>query len=186
MAGKNTFPVPKIPLKTLKLFTTEEIPFVIVGGAAIALHGIPRSTLDIDIVVPSETETLNRLFSVIGDAGLLKRDKNITAIIGRPHLLIGQWITLQEKSGIEVIDIFFENEKEFNGLLRRAKKIKGAKFNFYIASLDDLEKMKRKSARPIDLADIALIREKRGKKKLREARGRLKKPLTSNELCDKR
>ncbi len=165
MAGKNIFPVPEVSLKILKLFATEKIPFVIVGGAAIALHGIPRSTLDIDIVVPAEAETVGRLFSVIHDAGLLSRDRYIATMIDRPHLLIGQWITLQDKAGMEFIDIFFESEKGFIGLLKRAKKIKGIKFNFHTASLDDLEKMKKKSARPIDLADIVLIREKRGKKK---------------------
>lgn len=161
MAGKNIFLVPEVPLKILKLLSKREIPFVIVGGAAMALHGIPRSTLDIDIVVPAEASALNRLFSAVQDRGLLNRDKSIVTIVDKPHLLIGQWITLQEKGGLELIDVFFENEKVFRRLLKRAKKIKGAKSNFYIVALDDLEKMKNKSARPIDLADIALIREKR-------------------------
>ena len=165
MAGKNIFPVPKVPLKVLKLLAAEKIPLVIVGGAAIALHGIPRATLDIDIVVPAKADTAGKLFSVMQNKGLLSRDKYIFSIIDRPHLLIGQWVTLQDKSGMEFIDIFFESEKGFDRLLKRAKKIKGASFNFYIASLNDLEKMKKISARAIDLADIVLIKEKRGKKK---------------------
>ena len=165
MAGKNIFPVPEAPLKILELFAAEKIPFVIVGGAAIALHGIPRATLDIDIVMPAKAETASKLFSVMQDKGLLSRDKYILSIIDRPHLLIGQWVTLQDKSGMEFIDIFFEDEKEFSRLLKRAKKIKGTKLNFYIASLNDLEKMKKISARAIDLADIVLIKERRCKKK---------------------
>lgn len=165
MAGKNIFPVPEVPLKILKSFATKKIPFVIVGGAAIVLHGIPRSTLDIDIVIPAEVNTVNRLFLAIQDAGLLSRDRYIATMIDKPHFLIGQWITLQDKAGMEFIDIFFESGEGFNGLLKRARKIKWARFNFYIASLGDLEKMKKISARPIDIADIALIREKQGKKK---------------------
>ena len=165
MAGKNISLVPEVPLKILKSFATEKIPFVIVGGAAIALHGIPRSTLDIDIVVPAQAETVSRLFSIIQDAGFLSRDKYMITIAGSPHLLIGQWMTLQDNGGMEFIDIFFESGRKFNGLLKQAKKIKGGKFNFYIASLDDIERMKKKSARAIDLADIVLIREKRGHRK---------------------
>ena len=165
MAGKNIFPVLDAPLKILKLLVTKKIPFVIVGGVAMALHGIPRSTIDIDTVVPAEIETVNKLFSTIQKSVFLSHDKYITSIINKPHLLVGQWITLQDKAGMEFIDIFFENEKEYIGLSKRAKKIKGTKFDFHVASLDDLEKMKKKSARAIDLADIALIREKRGKKK---------------------
>lgn len=165
MAGKNIFPVPDDPLKIIKLLATEKIPFDIVGGAAIALHGIPRSTIDIDIVMPAEAKTISKLFLAMQKADILSRDKYIITMIDRPNLLVGQWITLQDRAGMEFIDIFFESKKEFTELLKRAKKIKGIKFNFHIASLDDLEKMKKKSARAIDLADIVLIREKRGKKK---------------------
>ncbi|MDP2921402.1 MAG: hypothetical protein Q8O12_03430 [Candidatus Omnitrophota bacterium] len=164
MAGKNIFPVPEIPLKALKRFAGEKLPFVIVGGVAIALHGIPRSTIDIDIVMPAEAEAAGKLFSVMRHAGLLSRDRYIFTLIDKPHLLIGQWMTLQDKSGMEIIDIFFESEKEFTGLLKHAKKIKMARLNFYVASLDDLERMKRMSARAIDMADIALIEEKKGSK----------------------
>ena len=121
--------------------------------------------MDIDIVVPAELDTVNRLFSAIQDAGLLSRDKYIFTLIDKPNLLIGQWMTLQDERGIEFIDIFFESVEEFKALLKRSRKIKGIKFNFYIASLNDLEKMKKISARAIDLADIVLIREKQGKKK---------------------
>jgi len=165
MAGKDVFSVPEIPLKILKSLATERIPFVIVGGAAMVLHGIPRATLDIDIVMPVGSETVSKLFSIIEKAGLSSRDRYIASIINRPDLLIGQWITLQNRSGRELVDIFFERKKEFDALLKRSKKIKGAKFNFHIASLNDLEKMKKESGRPIDFADIVLIREKKGKKR---------------------
>jgi hypothetical protein len=161
MAGKDTLPIPENPLKVLKALTKEKIPFVIIGGAAIALHGIPRSTLDIDILVPSEGQTPVKLFSTMEGQGLSCSDKHIVKIIDRPRLLIGQWLTFTDKDGREFIDVFFEDEGEFNKIFKRAKKIKERQFSFYIASLDDLQKMKKESGRPIDLADIALIREKR-------------------------
>lgn len=161
MAGKNILPVPENPLKVLNSLTREKIPFIIVGGAAIALHGIPRSTLDIDIVIPAETEAVNKLFSAAKKTGLISRDKYISVLINKPNLLIGQWITFQDKDGLELVDVFFENKKEFNRLLKRAKRIRGKQLGFYIISLDDLEKMKKTSGRPIDFADIALIKEKR-------------------------
>ena len=164
MAGKNTFLVPENLLGILKTLTKEKIPFVIVGGAAIALHGIPRSTLDIDIIVPAEGRAVAKLFAAAENKGLLSSDRHIVNVIDKPHLLIGQWITLEDKEGREFIDIFFENEKEFKKLFRRAKRLKGRQFSFYIASLDDLQKMKKESGRPIDIADIALIREKRKSK----------------------
>lgn len=163
MAGKNTSPVPEAGLKILKDLSKEKIQFVIVGGAAMVLHGIPRSTLDIDVVVPAESHTTNRLFSLAESKSLSSSDKYIVNIADKPHLLIGQWITFQDEHGREIIDVFFENEKEFNRLLKRAKKVKGRQFIFCVASLGDLQAMKKASGRPIDLADIALIKEKKEK-----------------------
>jgi hypothetical protein len=161
MAGKNISPVPEAALRILKELSRETIPFVVVGGAALALHGIPRSTLDIDVIMPAESAAVARLFSLVERRNFLVRDKDIAKIADKPHLLIGQWITLQDKSGAEVVDIFLENEKEFSKFFKRAKKIKAKEFSLFVASLDDLELMKRASGRPIDLADIALIREKK-------------------------
>jgi len=164
MAGKNILPVPEIPLKALKSLAVQKIPFVIVGGAAVVLHGIPRGTLDIDIVIPVEEKAVSKLFSLPEELGLYIQDKHLVSFADRPDFLIGQWATLEDKNGIELIDVFFENEKEFKKLLSRADRIKGKSYSFYIASLDDLEKMKKVSGRPIDLADIALIKEKRKSK----------------------
>ena len=164
MAGKNTSPVPEAGLKILKDLSKEKIPFVIVGGAAIVLHGIPRSTLDIDVVMPSEAGVVAKLFSLAKRKNFLIRDKDIVSIVDKPRLLIGQWITLQDKSGGELVDIFFENEKEFDALFKRAKRIKVNRFNIYVASLYDLQAMKKASGRPIDLADIVLIKEKNKRK----------------------
>jgi len=162
MAGKNTSPsVPEAGLKILKDFSKEKIPFVIVGGAALALHGIPRSTMDIDIFMPAEGDAVARLFSLAGGGNFSMRHKDIMRFADKPRLLIGQWITLQDKGGIDVVDIFLEGEKEFSRFFKRAKKVKSKEFTLFVASLSDLEAMKKASGRPIDLADIALIKEKK-------------------------
>lgn len=49
----------------------------------------------------------------------------------------------------------------FQRLLRRAVTRKAEGYHLKVAALDDLERMKRASGRAIDLADIALIRERR-------------------------
>jgi len=166
MAGKNISSVPEAGLKILKDLSNEKMPFVIVGGAAIVLHGIPRSTLDIDVIVPAEAGVVAKLFSLIERKNFLIRDKYIVSIANRPHLLIGQWITLQNKSGGELVDIFFENEKEFNKIFKRSNEIKTREFNLRVASLNDLQAMKRASGRMIDLADIALIKERKKRNSL--------------------
>ncbi len=167
MVERNSHIVSEGPLTTLKLLNSGHIPFVIVGGAAIALHGIPRSTLDIDIIVPAHSDIVHRLFSIVEEAGLISRHRNIFSLMKKPNLLVGQWITFEAPEYKELLDVLFEEPEIFDRLLNRSVKRKEKQHTFYIASLDDLEAMKRMIGRPIDLADIALIQEKRNLMKQR-------------------
>ncbi|MBI3991025.1 MAG: hypothetical protein HY350_02640 [Candidatus Omnitrophica bacterium] len=167
MAGRKSDFLQKSPTIVLKSLTGENIPFVVVGGAAIALHGIPRSTLDIDVVVPAHNDIVAKLFSATKSAGFFSKQEDVLNL--KPGLLAGQWITFQDSTGRELIDILFEDSKTFDKLLRRAVKRQTEEFIFYVACLDDLEAMKKSTGRPIDRADVALIQEKRNymKKRMR-------------------
>jgi len=161
MAQRNPNSIPEKPITFLKLLSKEKISFVIIGGAALALHGIPRSTLDIDIIVPTQKDLIIKLFSIAKKAKLKCGQKDIMKLIDRPNILTGQSITFNDSIGNELIDIFFEDSKAFSQLFKHATRKKAGHFTLNIASLKDLEHMKRRSSRPIDLADIALIHERR-------------------------
>ena len=161
MAQRKPDIITEKPITFLELLSEEKVPFIIIGGAALALHGIPRSTLDIDIIIPAKPEFTIKLFSIAKKARLKCGQKDIMRFTGRPDLLTGQLITFKDSTGNELIDIFFEDPKFFSRLFKRAIRKKTEHFILNIASLTDLEQMKRRSGRPIDLADIALIQEKR-------------------------
>lgn len=157
MAGRKKSGKTEDPFAFFRHLAGAGVPFVIVGGAALALHGIPRSTLDIDVVVPASS--LRALFSAAdraglrsGQAGLLKLPEPAWA---------GQWVTFRNPRGGEWTDVFLEESKAFGRLMGGAVKRKVEQIRFCVAGLGDLERMKIKSGRPIDLADIALIRERR-------------------------
>lgn len=152
---------PTGPFSFLKLLAREKIPFVVVGGAALALHGIPRSTLDIDLVVPAQSRAIHTLFSLARRAGLSSQQVDILKVVKQADLLAGQWITFDDPDGRELVDIFLEEPKVFQRLSRRAVTRQAKGYQLKVAALDDLERMKRASGRAIDLADIALIRERR-------------------------
>ncbi len=159
MAPKN----PNLPFKTairaLETFSRYKVPHVIIGGAALVLHGIPRSTLDVDIVIPAEEETIIKVFRAANHIGLECQQSNVLSLTAKPNLITGQWITFEDRTGRQLIDIFLEEVKQFKRLYRNSIERQHKKMIFHIASLPDLEKMKKAGGRPIDLADIALIRE---------------------------
>ena len=91
-----------------------------------------------------------------------------TQYLGSKERLVN-WIYENAPKDIETVLDAFSGTSVVGYIFKsRGKRVIGndfLKFNFHIASLNDLEKMKKRSARAIDLADIVLIREKRGKKK---------------------
>jgi len=53
----------------LALLDTHGVRYLIVGGFAVAVHGVPRYTKDLDIWVEASSENADRLVRVIGDFG---------------------------------------------------------------------------------------------------------------------
>jgi hypothetical protein len=74
----------------IELLNSHRVEFVIVGGHALAWHGLPRYTKDIDILVNTSAENCEALARVINDFGFassgLKADdfaaKNIVIQLG--------------------------------------------------------------------------------------------------------
>ena len=50
-----------------------KIPYAVVGGFAVALHGIPRGTIDIDFVIQWSLKNLLKTEAVLKELGLVSR-----------------------------------------------------------------------------------------------------------------
>ena len=53
----------------LELFNAHKVEFIIVGGYALAFHGAPRYTGDIDIYVKPDAENAKRIMSALAEFG---------------------------------------------------------------------------------------------------------------------
>ncbi|MFH1856162.1 MAG: DUF6036 family nucleotidyltransferase [Candidatus Omnitrophota bacterium] len=161
--AKNTLD-PKIWHKIIDKFNEEHLNYVLVGGAALVIHGLPRSTLDIDIYVPAKEEVLNKLFKIAVSLHLQSEQKSILAISHLPKLFVDQWICFSYK-GQDILDVFLADEKEFNKLYSNSEQKKNKTTAIRVASLKDIETMKKKIGRPIDLADLDFIKQAKKHKK---------------------
>jgi hypothetical protein len=149
---------PKIWHRIINKFNALRLNYVLVGGAALVIHGLPRSTLDIDIYVPAKEDTLKKLFKIADTLGLESEQKAILAISHSPALFVGQWLCFSY-AGQDILDVFLAEEKEFNRLYARAEQKKDQTTRIRVASLKDIKLMKKESGRPIDLADLKFIEE---------------------------
>ena len=136
----------------------DAVEFVLVGGYAVAFHGRPRATRDIDIVLEGSPENLSRAARALGRFGappnvvssIASMADSEIVYMGQPPLRIDFLRTID---GVSANDLFSHAvEAEVDDI------------RFKVISLDDLIENKRASARPQDLIDAELlerVRERR-------------------------
>lgn len=127
---------------------THEVRYVLVGGLAAVLHGVPRSTLDVDLLIEARRENAERLLRALGEAGL-----------GTAHLttaaeLLANTITLFEDQ--LRVDVFLSIPGVgFEDAWRERATKDAAGVPVHILSRDLLIRAKRAAGRPKDLEDVA-------------------------------
>ena len=149
---------PEIWHKIIDSLNKNKLEYVLVGGAALAAHGIPRSTLDIDIYIVAEADIISKLFQIADGLKLKSEQKAILALARSNRLIANQWISFSYE-GRDILDVFLCEEKEFKRISKRAKLERDKDTAVRVASLKDIEKMKKASGRPVDIADIDLIKK---------------------------
>lgn len=140
------------------LLNKYDVNYLIIGGYALAFHGKPRHTGDLDIWIDISEANAQKMIGVInefglGSLGLNAADflqKGIITQIGYPPLRID---ILNEIDGIEF------NEAYPNKLIID---IDGLPISYI--SLDDLIKNKQVSGRQRDLSDITELNKLKKKK----------------------
>jgi len=143
----------------LKSLSEIKVDFVIIGGSALTLHGIPRTTIDVDIQISSKEDNIRRLIHGLEKSGLELDDDDFLPLVSRAELLYGQCISFSVPDGPQIIDVFLEAPNEFAGLLKSSRRIRFGGFHLQVAALSEIRRMKIEAGRPRDLADVALIDE---------------------------
>lgn len=149
---------PKVIKKIIQGLNKEKIKYVLVGGSALVVHGIPRSTLDIDIYIVAKEKNIKKIFNMASCLGMRSEQEAILSISSQSKLISGQWLCFSYENQ-DILDVYLANEKEFEKVYVSSEIKKDEALSIRVASLDGLEKMKKKSGRPVDLADVEFIRE---------------------------
>lgn len=136
-----------------------KIPYAIVGGYAVALHGAVRGTIDIDIVIKWTLKNLKDVEQALKNLGLVSSlpidAKSVfhfrEEYIQKRHLIA--WNFYDPINPANQVDIIISYD------LKNAKttliKTSGGKLR--VLSLEDLIAMKKASGRPQDIEDIKAL-----------------------------
>lgn len=152
--------------KVLKAFNREGVEFVVIGGIALNLHGVPRATADLDMAIALEEENLKKIVNILKAFGHKPR-----APINIDEFAIGnleRWRNEKKmdtftfwnpKKPYEEIDILIHNPIDFGQLKSKAQIITAEGLEIPIASIDHLIKLKRISNREQDKSDIKALQK---------------------------
>ena len=147
------------PTELLRRLVTRGVDFVVVGGVAMVLHGSARFTQDLDICYSTDPTNLDLLGTALIEleAKLRGVDEEVPFVPDGRTLRRTGILTLVTPEGR--IDLLFQpaGAPSWEELRRRAVRMDLGGFGVLVASLDDLEAMKRAAGRPIDLIDLEEI-----------------------------
>ncbi|MBN2183436.1 MAG: nucleotidyltransferase [Sedimentisphaerales bacterium] len=133
-----------------KSFQQHDVRYLVIGGVASVLYGVPRVTFDLDILIEATTENAGRLLTALEEAGFG------TATITNADDVIAHEITIfNDRVRIDVQTYTPGVSFKDAWLRRRIITFQGQ--DFFILSKEDLINTKRASGRKVDLEDVRLL-----------------------------
>jgi hypothetical protein len=133
-----------------KYFQRHNVKYVVIGGIASVLHGVPRATFDLDILIEATTENAEVLLKALLDAGL-----GTATLTNAKELLANEITIFKDRVRIDVQTS--TPGIEFHDAWLHRKTIVYLNQEFYILSKEDLIASKKAAGREIDLSDVHLL-----------------------------
>lgn len=153
--------------KIFKELNRRQVRYLVVGGIAVNLYGVPRATMDLDLMVDLDRANLQKFIAALTELGFKQKlPVKIEDLLDPKKRRIWQ----QEKNMIsfslfhpqkpfQVVDIFVDNPIDFE-VADRAKQTMGTGGpKIPVIGIDDLIILKQKAGRKQDLSDIEALRK---------------------------
>jgi hypothetical protein len=132
-----------------------ELPYAIMGGFAVRVYGIPRSTQDVDVIVLCGDETLQSLFQLLEDRGYavdeVYKHGWKDAVAGMPLVKCKRYVGAHPID----VDIFLCESPFQRSLIDRRRRDIAEDQAYWLVSPEDLILLKLAAARQRDYLDAA-------------------------------
>jgi hypothetical protein len=131
-------------------FQNHYVRYVIIGGIAAILYGVPRATFDLDILIDATPENAQRLLDALLEAGL-----GTASLTTAEELLAHEVTIFRDKVRIDIQTS--TPGLEFELAWKDREEMNYAGQVFYIVSRNHLIDSKKAAGRDKDLEDIRLL-----------------------------
>ncbi len=148
-------------------FYQEKVQYLVVGGLAVNLHGVPRITYDIDIIISTDRDNVLKLNRTLKNLGYVPR-LQVNPDNMADEKILKDWIEnrnmkafsfYHKKENHKVVDIVLVQPLDFTKAFQRRVIKKVDDIEIYVTSIDDMISMKKASNRPKDLSDMEMLKE---------------------------
>jgi len=149
-------------LNLFKALKTHDINYLLVGGLAMNLHGVPRMTMDVDLVIALDASNIAKLANCAKELGLypnvpvnledLADAAKREALFAEKHLIALSLIS--NTPAIPTVDIVIHHPLDFQQAFTRAMQRDISGTPVMLASIEDMIAMKKAAGRAQDLSDI--------------------------------
>lgn len=145
--------------KVCEALEKAKVPYAIVGGYAVALHGAPRGTIDLDLVITWTLKNLENAERALNDLGLVSllpiNAKNLFQFrdeyIKNKNLIA--WNFYNPVNPAQQVDLIVNFDLK-NAHVTQIKMHEG---KIRVLSIKDLISMKKASGRPQDIEDVKAL-----------------------------
>jgi hypothetical protein len=129
---------------------THEVEYLVIGGIAAVLHGVPRATFDLDLLIATTPANARGLLDALVAAGL-----GTAALITPEEVLANEITVFKDRVRVDVLTS--APGIEFAGAWARRQTMNYRGHEFFVASREDVIASKRASGRDVDLEDVRAL-----------------------------
>ena len=137
----------------LRCLSKHDVKYVVIGGIAAILHGVPRATFDLELLIEATPENSQKLLAALMEARLG------TATLITPERLLANEITIF-KDRIRIDVQTRTPGLAFAAAWSRRVTMQHQGQSFFVVDVDDLISSKLATARDVDLADVRALQAK--------------------------
>ena len=131
-------------------FQKYEVKYVVIGGIASVLYGVPRATFDLDILIEATPENAQKLLDALLEAGL-----GTASLISAEDLLAHEITIFKDRVRVDVQTS--TPGINFDEVWKKRETMDYQGQIFHVLSKDDLIASKRAAGRKVDLEDVHLL-----------------------------
>jgi len=131
-------------------FQRYDVRYLVIGGIAAILYGVPRATFDLDIIIEATPDNAKQLLDALLDAGMGTASlTNVEDLLSNEITVFKDWVRIDVLTTAPGID-FQEAWKRRETMMYQGQ-------TFSVVSRKDLISSKKALGRAVDLEDVRLL-----------------------------